>query len=196
MSSYLYVGGRISSLAVDPHKWLYMPLECGCAVVRDKQAMRDTFSLVPPYLRDDTALPWFSEFGVQQSRGFRALKLWMTLQQVGENGYRQLISRDIELAYALQERIRARDDFELVAAGPLSVTCFRYSPQHDGDVAALNRALLDIVQREGRVFLTSTDLNGEFALRACIVNFRTTESDLDVLLDTIADAGQRVLAQA
>src|SRR5690606_22165349 len=117
MNSYLYVGGRISSLAVDPHKWLYMPLECGCAVVRDKQAMRDTFSLVPPYLRDDTALPWFSEFGVQQSRGFRALKLWMTLQQVGENGYRQLISRDIELAYALQERIRARDDFELVAAG-------------------------------------------------------------------------------
>src|SRR5690606_10954698 len=106
------------------------------------------------------------------------------------------ISRDIELAYALQERIRARDDFELVAAGPLSVTCFRYSPQHDGDVAALNRALLDIVQREGRVFLTSTDLNGEFALRDCIVNFRTTESDLDVLLDTIADAGQRVLAQA
>lgn len=196
MSSYLYVGGRISSLAVDPHKWLYMPLECGCAVVRDKQAMRDTFSLVPPYLRDDTALPWFSEFGLQQSRGFRALKLWMTLQQVGENGYRQLISRDIELAYALQERIRARDDFELVAAGPLSVTCFRYSPQHDGDVAALNRALLDIVQREGRVFLTSTDLNGVFALRACIVNFRTTESDLDVLLDTIADAGQRVLAQA
>lgn len=196
MSPCLYVGGRISSLAVDPHKWLYMPLECGCAVVRDKQAMRDTFSLVPPYLRDDTALPWFSEFGVQQSRGFRALKLWMTLQQVGENGYRQLISRDIELAYALQERIRARDDFELVAAGPLSVTCFRYSPQHDGDVAALNRALLDIVQREGRVFLTSTDLNGEFALRACIVNFRTTESDLDVLLDTIADAGQRVLAQA
>lgn len=196
MSSYLYVGGRISSLAVDPHKWLYMPLECGCAVVRDKQAMRDTFSLVPPYLRDDTALPWFSEFGVQQSRGFRALKLWMTLQQVGENGYRQLISRDIELAYALQERIRARDDFELVAAGPLSVTCFRYSPQHDGDVAALNRALLDIVQREGRVFLTSTDLNGVFALRACIVNFRTTEADLDALLDTIADAGQRVLAQA
>ncbi|HLU09670.1 MAG TPA: pyridoxal-dependent decarboxylase [Oceanobacillus sp.] len=196
MSPCLYVGGRTSSLAVDPHKWLYMPLECGCAVVRDKQAMRDTFSLVPPYLRDDTALPWFSEFGLQQSRGFRALKLWMTLQQVGENGYRQLISRDIELAYALQERIRARDDFELVAAGPLSVTCFRYSPQHDGDVAALNRALLDIVQREGRVFLTSTDLNGVFALRACIVNFRTTEADLDALLDTIADAGQRVLAQA
>jgi glutamate/tyrosine decarboxylase-like PLP-dependent enzyme len=190
---------RADSLAVDPHKWLYMPLECGCVLVRDQQAMRDTFSLVPPYLRDDTVLPWFSEFGVQQSRGFRALKLWMTLQQVGENGYRELVSRDIQLARTLQQRIRARDDFQLVAAGPLSVTCFRYVPPDEiwaADIAALNRALLDIVQREGRVFLTSTDLNGVFALRACIVNFRTTEADLDVLLDTIAEAGQRALAKA
>lgn len=196
----LYKGiERADSLAVDPHKWLYVPVECGCALVRDKQAMRDTFSLVPPYLRDDAALPWFSEFGVQQSRGFRALKLWLTLQQVGENGYRELISRDIRLARALQERIRARDDFQLVAAGPLSVTCFRYIPPDEmwaADVAALNRALLEIVQREGRVFLTSTDLNEVFALRACIVNFRTTEADLDVLLDTVAEAGQRAMARA
>ena len=196
----LYKGiERADSLAVDPHKWLYMPVECGCAIVRDQQAMRDTFSLVPPYLRDDAALPWFSEFSIQQSRGFRALKLWMTLQQVGENGYRELISRDIQLARVLQERIRARGDFQLVAAGPLSVTCFRYIPPDEmwaADVAALNRALLDIVQREGRVFLTSTDLNGVFALRACIVNFRTTEADLDVLLDTVAEAGQRAMARA
>jgi glutamate/tyrosine decarboxylase-like PLP-dependent enzyme len=196
----LYKGiERVDSLAVDPHKWLYAPVECGCALVRDKQAMRDAFSLVPPYLRDDTALPWFSEFGIQQSRGFRALKLWMTLQQVGENGYRDLISRDIKLARALQARIQAHEDFQLITAGPLSVTCFRYVPQAKifaGDVDALNRTLLDIVQREGRVFLTSTDLEGTFALRACIVNFRTTEADLDTLLDTIADAGQRAMTQA
>ena len=74
---------RVDSLGVDPHKWLYIPVECGCAIVRDAQAMRDTFSLVPPYLRDDAALPWFSEFTIQQTRGFRALKLWMVLQQVG-----------------------------------------------------------------------------------------------------------------
>jgi glutamate/tyrosine decarboxylase-like PLP-dependent enzyme len=190
---------RADSLAVDPHKWLYVPVECGCALVRDQQAMRDAFSLVPPYLRDDTTLPWFSEFGVQQTRGFRALKLWMTLQQVGENGYRDLISRDINLARVLRERIRVRGDFELLAAGPLSVTCFRYTPPDEmwaADVHALNRALLDIVQREGRVFLTSTDLNGAFTLRACIINFRTSEADLDALLDTIAEAGQRIMAQA
>jgi glutamate/tyrosine decarboxylase-like PLP-dependent enzyme len=171
-------------------------VECGCALVRDAQAMRDAFSLVPPYLRDDTAQPWFSEYGIQQTRGFKALKLWMVMQQIGEQGYRELITRDVALAKALQARIQQRDDFELVAAGALSVTCFRYTPQGVTDVNTFNRQLLDIVQREGRVFLTSTDLNGQTALRACIVNFRTTEADLDVLLDVIAEAGQHVLAKA
>jgi aromatic-L-amino-acid/L-tryptophan decarboxylase len=83
----LYTGmERADSLAIDPHKWLYMPVECGCVFVRDPQAMRDTFSLTPPYLRDDAHLPWFSEFGPQQTRGFRALKLWMVLQQIGRAG--------------------------------------------------------------------------------------------------------------
>jgi glutamate/tyrosine decarboxylase-like PLP-dependent enzyme len=187
---------RADSLAIDPHKWLYVPVECGCALVRDARAMRDAFSLVPPYLRDDTALPWFSEFGIQQTRGFKALKLWMVMQQIGEQGYRELITRDVALAKALQARIQQRGDFELVAYGALSVTCFRYAPEGLADLDRLNRQLLDIVQREGRVFLTSTELDGKTVLRACIVNFRTTEADLDILLDTIAEAGQRVLASA
>ncbi len=185
---------RADSLAVDPHKWLYVPVECGCALVRDAQAMRDTFSLVPPYLRDDAALPWFSEFGIQQTRGFKALKLWMVIQQIGEQGYRELISRDVALAKSLQTRIQERNDFELVAAGPLSVTCFRYAPEGAIDLTALNKKLVEIVQREGKVFLTSTELDGQMVLRACIVNFRTTERDLDALLDTVAEAGERVLA--
>ncbi|MCC7209324.1 MAG: aminotransferase class V-fold PLP-dependent enzyme [Anaerolineae bacterium] len=186
---------RADSLALDPHKWLYVPIECGCAFVRDAGLMRDTFSLVPPYLRDDRILPWFSEFGPQQTRGFRALKLWLTMQQVGLDGYRALIEHDIQMAKALQAKIRARPDFALVAAGPLSVTCFRFAPPDGLDaehVDALNRDLLALVQREGRVFLTSAELNGRFVLRACIVNFRTCEDDLDVLLDTLADAARRV----
>ena len=182
---------RADSVAVDPHKWMYVPVECGCALVRDALAMRDTFSLVPPYLRDDTALPWFSEFGIQQSRGFRALKLWTALRQLGLEGYRQSISRDIALAGALQQRVRAAPDFELVAAGPLSITCFRYRPatdMGDADIDRLNRTVLDAVQAEGRVFLTGTELHGRFALRACIVNFRTREPDLDALLDAIRRA--------
>lgn len=190
----LYAGlERADSLAADPHKWLFVPVECGCALVRDAQALRSTFSLVPPYLRDDKALPWFSEFGIQQTRGFRALKLWMTLQQVGEAGYRRLITRDVALARALQARLRARPDFEVLATGPLSVTCFRYAPAGVRDLDRLNRHLLDILREEGQVFLTSTELHGRLALRACIVNYRTTETDLDHLLDAVAEAGQRVL---
>jgi aromatic-L-amino-acid decarboxylase len=190
----LYAGmERADSLAIDPHKWLYMTVECGCIFVQDAQAMRDTWSLVPPYLRDDTSLPWFSEFGVQQTRGFRALKLWMVIQQIGVQSYRELIGRDIALARSLQERIHRREDFELIAAGPLSVTCFRYAPPGVGDLDALNRQLIGIVQREGQAFLTSTQLDGRLALRACIVNFRTSEADLDTLLDVLAEAGQRVL---
>ena len=189
----LYKGiERADSLAIDPHKWLYMPVECGCCLVRDAQAMRNAYSLVPPYIRDDRALPWFSEFGIQQTRGFKALKLWLTLQQVGLDGYKQLISRDIDLARQLQAKIRARSDFELVATGPLSVTCFLYVPSNGADIEAINRKLIPLVQAEGQIFITGTELAGRFALRACIVNFRTSEADLDLLLNVIADAGQRV----
>jgi glutamate/tyrosine decarboxylase-like PLP-dependent enzyme len=186
---------RADSVAIDPHKWMYVPVECGCALVRDPQAMRDAFSLVPPYLRDDTALPWFSEFGLQQSRGFKALKLWIALRHIGLSGYRRLISQDIARARALQQRLREATDFELVAAGPLSVTCFRYrpasSPLADTDVDRLNRHILETVQSAGHVFLTGTELRGRFVLRACIVNFRTRESDLDALLDAIRTAHSR-----
>jgi len=187
---------RADSIAIDPHKWMFIPLECGCALVKDAVAMRDTFSLVPPYLRDDTVLPWFSEFGFQQTRGFKALKLWMVMQQIGVNGYRELITQNVALTRTLQARIAARDDFELVAAGPLSVSCFRYAPpdMSADDTDTLNRELLKIVQREGKVFLISTELDGRPVLRACIVNFRTTEDDLDFLLDTIVEAGQRVIS--
>jgi glutamate/tyrosine decarboxylase-like PLP-dependent enzyme len=192
----LYDGlGRADSVAIDPHKWMYVPVECGCAIVRDAHAMRDAFSLVPPYLRDDTALPWFSEFGIQQSRGFKALKLWTALRHVGIDGYRRSIARDIALARSLQQRVRAAADFELVSDGPLSITCFRYRSAafggDDAEVDRANRALLDSVQQEGRVFLTGTELKGRFALRACIVNFRTRESDLDVLVDAIRSVAQR-----
>jgi aromatic-L-amino-acid decarboxylase len=182
------------SVAIDPHKWMYVPVECGCALVRDPRAMRDTFSLVPPYLRDDTALPWFSEFGIQQSRGFRALKLWMALRHAGLDGYQRAIAHDIAMARALQERLRLAADFELVSAGPLSITCFRYSPDRvrgrDEEVDRLNRRVLDTVQREGRVYLTGTELRQRLALRACIVNFRTQESDLDALIDAVRRAGE------
>ncbi|MBC7870625.1 MAG: aminotransferase class V-fold PLP-dependent enzyme [Chitinophagaceae bacterium] len=197
-ANMLYSGiEQADSLALDPHKWLYVPVECGCALVRDAQAMRDAFSLLPPYLRDDRALPWFAEFGIQQTRGFKALKLWLVMQQIGVDGYRKSISRDIELARALRERIRNRADFMLVSDGPLSITCFRYTPPHvpEEKLDDLNRQLLALVQQEGHVFITGTILNERQVIRACIVNFRTQESDLDFLLEVLAEAGQRLLSE-
>jgi aromatic-L-amino-acid/L-tryptophan decarboxylase len=180
--------GRADSLGVDPHKWLYIPVECGCAIVRDARALRDTFSLVPPYLRDDAAMPWFSEFTVQQTRGFRALKLWMVLQQVGLDAYGRLIASDIARARTLRARLRRRGAFEIVSEGPLSITCFRYVPAWARDVDDLNRRIAEHVQREGRAFITTTELDGRSVLRACTVNFRTTDADLDALIEAIVDA--------
>lgn len=191
----LYAGiERADSLGIDPHKWMYVPVECGCAIVRDKESMRNAFSLVPEYLRDDRLLPWFAEFGPQQTRGFRALKLWLAMKQIGVEGYSHLISRDIGLVKQLREKLEAHADFRIASAGPLSVTCFVYAPTDvpSDQVEALNRALLERVQQEGVVYLTSTVLHGDYVLRANIVNFRTTEDDLDVLIDCLVRAGQQV----
>ncbi|HET8705607.1 MAG TPA: pyridoxal-dependent decarboxylase, partial [Pseudomonadales bacterium] len=168
--------------------------ECGCALVKDAALMRDSYSLVPSYLRDDRSLPWFSEFGIQQSRGFRALKLWMVMQQVGVAGYREIISQNITLTQILSQKIASRPDFELVATGPLSVACFRYMPAGVQDVDAFNRALVPIIQNSGQAFITSAELNGRPVLRSCIVNFRTTEADLDALLQAVVTAGEMVVS--
>jgi len=192
----LYEGlTRADSLAIDPHKWMYVPVECGCALIRDRRAMREAFSLVPEYLRDDTALPWFSEFGVQQTRGFRALKLWLVLKSTGLAGYREALEHDLEMAEALRQRLRASGDFEIVSDGPLSVTCFRYAPTlcRGHDLDRVNRSLLDDVQRDGKVFLTGTALAGRFVLRACTLNFRTTEADIEALVTAVRSAGQAVI---
>lgn len=185
------------SIAVDPHKWMFMPIECGCVLVKDAAAMRATYSVVPSYIQDNSALAWFSEFGLQQTRGFKALKLWMTLQQIGQEGFRDLITGNITLAKALTAKIEAHPHFEVVATGDLSINCFRYvnAARSLAEANQLNRSILETVQEEGNVFLTGTELDGQFALRACIVNFRTTEADLDFLLDTLAHAGARLSAR-
>ncbi len=189
------------SVALDPHKWLYVPVEAGLVLVRDAAAMRDAFSLVPSYLRTDGSptgvggLPWFSEYGVQQTRGFRALKVWMALKHRGLDGYAAAIERNIALAEHLAARIREHPDLELIASG-MSVVCFRYAPptlRADLDrLDALNKALLEDVQLGGRAFLSSTVLRGRFVLRACIVNPRTAREDVDALLDLICETGARL----
>jgi glutamate/tyrosine decarboxylase-like PLP-dependent enzyme len=174
-----------------------MPVECGCVFVRDEAKMRETFSVIPPYLRDDRDMPWFSEYGIQQTRGFKALKLWLVIQHIGVDGFRELIQHDILMAKTLQAKIQQHPDFELIAAGELSITCFRYAPAGipAEQLDDLNRDLALTIQREGQAFLTTTLLNNQRVLRVCIVNFRTTDTDLDILLNVLAETGLRLLVK-
>ena len=152
---------RADSIALDPHKWLSVPVECGCVLVRDGQLLRSAFSLVPPYIRTESGkgignLPWFSEYGFQQTRGFRALKLWVTLAHAGTSGLEQQISRQIALARYLEQRIQATADFELLSNGKLSIVCFRYVPRelagNEAALDALNQKIMQQVQAEwGRI---------------------------------------------
>jgi glutamate/tyrosine decarboxylase-like PLP-dependent enzyme len=192
---------RADSLALDPHKWLSVPVECGAVLVRDAQGLRDTFSFVPPYLRTEEGkgfggLPWFSEYGFQQTRGFRALKLWLVLQQLGRAGVQRHLARHLALARTLAELVDTAPDLERLAPVELSIVCFRFvPPRAPADAAAidtLNKRIMETVQAEGRAFLTNTTLGGRFALRACVLHYGTTESDLEFLVSAVREVGARL----
>jgi len=192
---------RADSVTLDPHKWLSVPVECGAVLVRDGGLLRSAFSLVPDYLRTEMdrgfgGLPWYSEFGIQQTRGFRALKLWMTLQHLGRAGVGDLIARHLALARYLAARVDAAPDLERLAPVELSIVCFRYAPaEQRGDEAALdllNKRVTQAVQEAGDVFLTQTTLSGRFALRACVLHYATTEADIAALVDAVRATGARL----
>ena len=188
------------SVALDPHKWLYLPVETGLVMVRDGEAMRDAFSLVPPYLRTDGNAhgvggpPWFSEYGFQQTRGFRALKVWMALKYHGLEGYTASIERDIALAQRLARLVETSDDLEMLAPQSLSIVLFRYSPPglNEEELHELNKAILEDIQLSGEAFLSSTVVRGKFALRACVVNHRATAEDMDFLVRLVDETGRRL----
>jgi aromatic-L-amino-acid/L-tryptophan decarboxylase len=188
---------RADSLALDPHKWLSVPVECGCVLVRDGAVLREAFSLVPPYLRTEEGrgfggLPWFSEYGFQQTRGFRALKAWMLLQHLGRAGVESLVGRHLALAEHLAGLVDRSPDLERLAPVELSIVCFRYAPSWlRGDAPALdalNKRVMEQMQTAGTAFLTGTVLRGRFALRACVLHYDTTEADVAALLDAVRGA--------
>jgi aromatic-L-amino-acid/L-tryptophan decarboxylase len=180
---------RADSIALDPHKWLYAPVDAGLILFRDAAIARDTFSLVPPYLRtggDADEPVWFSEYGLEQTRPFRSLKVWMQLKHLGRDGYRRLIARDIAVADALRRELDRAGDFEVLGHG-LSVVCFRHlgTAADERGLDAHNEALLHTLQASGRAFLAGTRVDGRFALRACIVNPATTTADTRAIIAEI-----------
>jgi aromatic-L-amino-acid/L-tryptophan decarboxylase len=185
------------SVAVDPHKWLYAPLEAGCALVRDPEKLRAAFAYHPAYYHFGVEATNYFDLGPQNSRGFRALKVWLALQQVGRSGYEQIISDDICLARALFERVSQYAELEPLTQS-LSITTFRFVPT-DLDSAQANAAayldklnleLLTRLQASGEVYLSNALVRGKFALRVCIVNFRTSLTDIEALLPIVIRTGK------
>jgi aromatic-L-amino-acid decarboxylase len=190
------------SIAMDPHKWMYAPLEAGCALVRDPEALRSAFSFHPPYYRfegseEDPPLNFF-EWGPQNSRGFRALKVWLGIQHAGREGIVGSIATDIALAERLHANVASHPELDAMSLG-LSISCFRYVPpalrgdtseQTQTALDELNEKVLARLTEEGDVFLSNAVIGGRFALRACIVNFRTTAADVDAIPEIVARAGR------
>lgn len=192
------------SVAIDPHKWLYAPLEAGCALVRDAAALRGAFAYHPPYYHMDEQVVNLVDHGLQNSRGFRALKVWLALKQVGASGYRASIGEDIRLARRLAGALRAHGEFEVLTEA-LSIVTFRYVPAErrasvgeaaaEAHLDALNRELLDRSQRAGEVFVSNAIVGGRYALRGCIVNFHTAAADVDAIPEILARQGRTIDAR-
>jgi glutamate/tyrosine decarboxylase-like PLP-dependent enzyme len=191
---------RADSVALDLHKWLHIPFEAGCVLVRDRKAHRATFALTPEYLKHAqrglaSGAEWFSDYGLQLSRGFRALKVWLSFKEHGLDRFGRLIDQNIAQAARLAALVRAEPELELMAPVALNIVCFRYRgaggppPQ----LNALNEELLIRLHEAGRVAPSYTTLGGNYCLRAAIVNHRTRSADLDVLIAETLRLG-RVLA--
>jgi glutamate/tyrosine decarboxylase-like PLP-dependent enzyme len=194
------------SLAVDPHKWLYAPLEAGCVLVREAHRLSEAFGYTPAYYRFETRGEEppinYYELGLQNSRGFRALKVWLGLRQAGRDGYVRMIGDDCRLAEALHRTVAAHPELEAATLG-LSIATFRYVPRDLRDAGAaaadylntLNETLLARLKTAGELFVTNAVLDGRFLLRACIVNFRTTEADVTAIPAIVARTGRAVDAE-
>ena len=209
----LFTGlARADSVTLDPHKWLYTPLDCGCLLLREPQLARAAWTQIEgaEYIKifeqsDDESFAFF-DYGTELSRRFRALKLWLLLRYYGVPRLAAAIAEDNALAAYMAEQLERADDFELLAPVQLSICCFRYLPvqarraltqadeatraRMEGELNQLNERIVRAVQRGGRAYISNAILRGRFALRACIINFRTTRRDIDLTLDIIREAAQ------
>ncbi|HUF12628.1 MAG TPA: aminotransferase class I/II-fold pyridoxal phosphate-dependent enzyme [Longimicrobiales bacterium] len=192
------------SVAIDPHKWLYAPLEAGCVLVRDPQVLRDAFAYHPPYYHFGVEATNYVDFGLQNSRGFRALKVWLGLRHAGRAGCAGMIADDIALARRLHENAARHPELE-AATLSLSIATFRWVPPElkasvgrpdtERRLNEINEALLDRLQNGGEAFVSNAVVDGRYLLRACIVNFNTTAADVDALPEIIVRTGRAVYGE-
>lgn len=189
---------RADSIALDPHKWLYSPIEAGCILVRDRKNLHETFSFNPDYYNfegNGSERPLnFYEYGMQNSRGFKAFKVWLSLKQAGKSGISTMIRNNIDLANKLFQLAQETPEIDAVSRN-LSITTFRYKPEDMEDneyLNLINEKLLNRLQSGGEVFLSNAIVNRRYCLRVCIVNFRTTYSDLELLIKIVLQEGKKI----
>ena len=185
---------RADSVALDPHKWLYLPVDVGCVIYRDPEIVHAAFAHEAEYTRiigqeaDEAFAFW--DYGPELSRRFRALKVWMLLKGVGVDALSEAIENNLACARHLESMVRASDDFEMAAPVELSIFCFRHMPaqlrnESPKTIDAFNERLLVALQRDGSSYLSNATLGGRFALRGCVLNYRTTLHDIEILLDDL-----------
>ncbi|MBI3474604.1 MAG: aminotransferase class V-fold PLP-dependent enzyme [Acidobacteria bacterium] len=190
---------QADSISLDPHKWLYQPLDCGCLLYRDLAMARQTFAYTGDYAKQLSTDPVegfaFFEESIELSRRCRALKLWLSLRYHGLEAFRKAIQQDIHHAQRLAENVRESPDLEIVAVGELSAVCFRHLVRptaSDAERDRFNLSLMKRIVRRGKVYLSNATLEGKFCLRACIVNHLTKDSDIDAVVPEVLAAAREV----
>ena len=190
---------RADSIAFDLHKWMYMPIEVGCALVRNEAAHRHAFSVTPEYLSHFErgvagGTRWFNEYGLQLTRGFRALKVWLSIKEHGIDKYGRLIKQNVDQCRYLVELIESTPELELMAPAPLNIVCFRYRATglDDNALNQLNQQIMFELHEQGIAAPTYTTLNGKFAIRVAHTNHRTRREDFDVLVREVVRIGNQL----
>jgi aromatic-L-amino-acid/L-tryptophan decarboxylase len=194
---------RADSVALDLHKWMHIPFEAGCVLVRHEEAHRKTFSLTPEYLEHNTrglaaGRLWFSDYGLQLSRQFRALKVWMSIKEHGLDRFGRMMTRNVKQAHYLGQLIEKEQDMELLAPIGLNIVCFRFNPGKldDETLNELNKEILIQLQEQGICAPSYTTLHGRYCLRAAIANHRSVQEDFDVLVEEVVRIGQELTKQS
>jgi len=190
------------SLSLDPHKWLYQPLDCGCLLYRDVSSVHKTFTYTGNYAKQLSSDPVegfaFFEESIELSRRFRALKLWLSLRYHGLQAFRDAIQQDLDRAQRLAGAIERSSSLELLGPVELSAVCFRHILREDASDEVRNRfnlALLKRIITRGKIYLSNAELKGRFCLRACIVNHRTTEMDIDAVVSEVLEIAPKVASE-
>jgi aromatic-L-amino-acid/L-tryptophan decarboxylase len=206
---HLYKGlDKADSVTLDPHKWLYIPYEAGCLLVKDEEKLRRTFSIVAPYLQgtlptDYSGLDYF-EYGPQMSRGFNALKIWMTIKNYGKEGYQKLLRQNILCAKHLHQLVLSSDVFIPMHEPQLFIYAFRFFPlelrnkdEEDikGYLDILNQKIADTITASGFAFIMSSKINGKIVIRLSICSHRTTLQDIEKVFEKLTQIAETLKAE-